>query len=712
MPATTNEVALNIVLADALRSKNPRWKNYIGAEQGNTIFGAAGKRPDIVINPPGMSPVIIETEFSPAVTVEHDAASRIGTTLKDTGTRIENVIALRIPEVLRTTVQAELRSVIEVVEFDSFLVRADPVGTVRWPKSGWLKHQISDVARSIEMVALSERVIAEGMDGFREGVEACTQKLQESAAEGFADPIKKIADVLHQEPGNQTTRMGMAILANAFNFHNAIAGSHEIKPPDQLLDKESLLEEWKRILREVNYWPVFSIATEILRPLRLDTAIFVMKQLRGTSAKLANIGTTSMHDLSGRMLQQLITDRKFLATFYTLPTSAALLSELSVLRMENDWNDLDSYANLRIADLACGTGTLISAAYQSVLSRYRSSGCDDSAIHRPMMENAVIAADIMPVATHLAASQLSSAHPTITFGKCQVYTMPYGKVLDESGGDSIAIGSLDLLDAGLTPTLFATGEHQLSGSQESANLHNMHIKDGTLDLVIMNPPFTRPTNHEITDVPIPSFAGFETSKQEQKRMGAKLDEYLKRIKRKRLPDGRNQVPASNGNAGLASNFFDLAHSKIRDNGVLGLVLPFSFVSGRSWQNARKLLADNYHDITIISIASAGSLDRAFSADTAMAEILVVATSGIDAVNNEEVLYVNLEQRPKSLLAATETAALIEGISEKGQEPKFDRIEIGAERIGTYVRAPLAEGGCAGLRESGISSTMISLKGGG
>ena len=41
-----------------------------------------------------------------------------------------------------------------------------------------------------------------------------------------------------------------------------------------------------------------------------------------------------------------------------------------------------------------------------------------------------------------------------------------------------------------------------------------HIPDGSLDLCIMNPPFTRPTNHETAEaagVPVPSFAGFGTT---------------------------------------------------------------------------------------------------------------------------------------------------------------------------------------------------------
>ena len=49
---------------------------------------------------------------------------------------------------------------------------------------------------------------------------------------------------------------------------------------------------------------------------------------------LDSLGATSQHDLCGRMLQRLITDRKFLATFYTLPSSATLLADLAVARLD------------------------------------------------------------------------------------------------------------------------------------------------------------------------------------------------------------------------------------------------------------------------------------------------------------------------------------------------------------------------------------------
>ena len=46
--------------------------------------------------------------------------------------------------------------------------------------------------------------------------------------------------------------------------------------------------------------------------------------------------------------------------------------------------------------------------------------------------------------------------------------------------------------------------------------------------------------------------------------------------------------ASDGNAGLASNFVDLAHIKTKPGGVLALVLPAACVSGSSWEEFRPL----------------------------------------------------------------------------------------------------------------------------
>ena len=70
------------------------------------------------------------------------------------------------------------------------------------------------------------------------------------------------------------------------------------------------------------------------------------------------------HDLTGAVFQRLIVDRKFLAAYYTTPAAAALLAGLAIDAEETPsgqpWSDVTGIEALRIADFACGTGTLLS----------------------------------------------------------------------------------------------------------------------------------------------------------------------------------------------------------------------------------------------------------------------------------------------------------------------------------------------------------------
>ena len=262
----------------------------------------------------------------------------------------------------------------------------------------------------------------------------------------------------------------------------------------------------------MNYWPIFSIARDVVTELPVRAVPPVMNRIAESISDLALLGATTYHDLTGRMFQTLITDRKFLATFYTLPESACLLAELAVERLDLDWSDRAAIENLRIADFACGTGALLSAAQRAVYRRHRRAGGNDGELHRALMERGLTGLDIMPAATHLTCSMLSSAHPSLAYGESGIVTMPYGI---EDGDTNI--GSLNFLASEHSYSLFATGEAVGGTESESKSEHSVTIEDRSCDLVIMNPPFTRPTNHEgaHAEIPVPSFAGFNTSHDEQ-----------------------------------------------------------------------------------------------------------------------------------------------------------------------------------------------------
>ena len=656
MTARTVETAFNAELARRLRELHPRWRQGDGvtAEQTGVIAGRPALRPDIVVGSGVGTPVVIETEFAPAQTVEADARSRIGCRLATTGQEIEQVVAARIPARLargQTALDERIRHA--VLEWCLLSGGSEPERIRRWPRSGWLRGSLGDLAETVEHAGLSESRVARGVRFLEMTVEQ-TAGLVRGGRDRYPDVLPRMAEMLHQEDSEQTTRMAMAVIANAFTFHTALAGSHGVAPPSACAGSPSELRtQWNEIL-EINYWPIFGIASRLVATLPTRLSREVIDRMIHLAEDLDALGTTTMHDLSGRMFQRLIADRKFLATFYTQPASATLLAELAVDRLDVDWAEPDEIAGRRMADMACGTGALLSAAYRAVRTRHRRAGGDDRNLHAPMIEHSLIATDIMPAATHLTASILASAHPQRTFGRTRIHTLPYG-----AWRTGIAIGALDLIEREQVYDLFDAGVRGVRGdARENGDVEDAVVRHNECHLAIMNPPFTRPTNHEAThaNVPVPSFAGFQTTESEQAAMSERLEKTRKWLQ------GKGEPVAGHGNAGLASNFIDLAHAKLAPGGVLALVLPAAALQGAAWRGARELLATRYSDVTVLTVAAAGSTERAFSADTGMAEALVVATrkTGLD-VEPGPVLFVNLRRRPESLLEAAWIARRTSGL---------------------------------------------------
>ncbi len=699
----TSEVAFNSLFAEVLRGKHPLWRDHLRVEQSGVFPDSPRLRPDLLVQVPDTQPVAIETEYDPASSVEDDAKARLGRTPAGSAEPIEQALAVRVPASLRRG-QADIAGRISSVDFGYCVFSGDPAAPDRWPDAGWLAGDIDDVAQSIEHAMVSERQIRRGMSILESGVRTAAYAIRDVVARGFGDIERDMGRVLNQRAGKQTNRMALTIIANALTFHAAISGRHDIPPISRIRTERAsfqfgVLDAWDLILRDINYWPIFKVASDLLSYMRADTSRRVLFALGEAAERLAGIGVTTRHDLSGRMFQNMIVDRKFLATFYTLPASSALLAELAVARLGFDWSDLDAYPDLRIADLSCGTGTLLTAAYRAVLGRFRRAGGDDATIHGAMMERAIVAADIMPAAAHLCASQLSSVHPHVVFSNTRVYTMPYGTGRGEDRHRGTTIGSLDLAGAGRMQSLFATGQRRTRGAEGDAEVSDVEVPHESVDLVIMNPPFTRPTNHETAEVPVPSFAGFQTTEEEQRAMS----DRLKAIRRELAH------PVGNGNAGLASNFVDLAHAKVKPGGVVALVLPMAAVQGGSWRRARELLADRYEDVAVVSIAASGNLDRAFSADTGMAEVLVVATKRLDRDGpSGPALFVNLRRRPATLPEAAETSRIAGRVAAHSET---GCLGAGGQLLGSYIRAPLSEGGCAALRESALAKTMMALRNG-
>lgn len=506
--------------------------------------------------------------------------------------------------------------------------------------------------------------------------------------------IHKISEELRQEDGVQTRRMATTILANAFIFQESLAGGPgelgSVNSLEQLrgstgLTKSAILAEWRKILR-VNYWPIFDIARRILEVIPTADSKPLIEGLAETADRLLENRLMRSHDLTGAVFQRLIADRKFLAAYYTTPASAALLVGLAITSEATpgggSWSKSDDVSNLRIADFACGTGTLLSTAYQRVSQLHELAGGDAEALHPKMMASALIGCDVLPAAAHLTASMLSGAHPTEKYEQSSVLTVAYGI----QHGKTVALGSLDLLEPQGKFEILAITAKAAEGLGEAEKETWRALPHSSFDVVLMNPPFTRPTVHEAErlDVPNPMFAAFGSSAKEQQLMA-------------KATEGLIRGTSANGNAGEASIFLVLADRKLKQGGVLALVMPLSLMPGDSWEDSRALLAKSYSDLILVSISGARSEDMSFSADTGMGECLVIGRKS--KTGSKRATFVVLRERPAyPLLGATAAKQIHHLIAGKNLRRLEDGpmggslLYFGDDLIGQAMDAPLPTSG--------------------
>ena len=251
------------------------------------------------------------------------------------------------------------------------------------------------------------------------------------------------------------------------------------------------------------------------------------------------------------------------------------------------------------------------------------------------------------------------------------------------------IGSLELLQTSAAMTLFNMSDPAWrigSAGQETAAPLIADMRDESYDLVIMNPPFTRATNHEgaHADITNPAFAAFGATSEDQTEMGRRVNRL-----------GRDSC--YHGNAGIASAFSALAHRKLRRGGVLALVLPLSAAAGLSWQRFRRLLSNGYTDISVLSIAASENDDLSFSADTGLAECLVIARRlRLGETSERFIRFTSLLGRPQGLAHAGATAKNIHSSDTVrsiddgpyGGTP----LTIGSQAYGEIISAPCSSDG--------------------
>jgi tRNA1(Val) A37 N6-methylase TrmN6 len=226
------------------------------------------------------------------------------------------------------------------------------------------------------------------------------------------------------------------------------------------------------------------------------------------------------HDVLGKTYHKLVPVglRKRIGAFYTNDAAAHLLAGLAI-----------STADARVVDPACGSGTLLLAAYLRLKALHETNGDgeprDGGLLHQ------LTGVDVMPFAALLAAVNL-----LLQGAKDQ--------------NDSVRLGVAD--STGLRP--------------ESIVLDwrgKTRFKLARHDVVLMNPPFTR---------------GHSLKPQDKQRLEADFSAFEARL---------------GGLAGLQGYFLLLAHRLLREGGCLGAVLPASTFGSRSNRGLTPFLLSSF-----------------------------------------------------------------------------------------------------------------------
>ena len=409
--------------------------------------------------------------------------------------------------------------------------------------------------------------------------------------------------------------------------------------------KEVLEIAWESIL-EKDYAPVFRPALAVLAALREGKAINdAIRDVAECANRVADSLSDLGHDHAGPLYHRILGSAKSDGAFYTNNLSAVMLARLAFSEDFIDWSDPEAVAKLRIIDPACGTGTLLMAALQSIKARVSArqdlSEDESKTLHKQLVEDVLCGLDINQHAIQLAACNMTLGAPTVDYQRMNLVTMLHGP---RSDGPPKA-GSLEILTAADdAQDLYAMmAPHRSLETLEAAQVDESEeirfpLRD--LDAVIMNPPFT-------------------DNKKRSRKFGA---EAVIRMQQHEL-NIRDRLQKRDGAAAgvVTTNsirtFFTPLAERLLDSkrGVLAKVLPVTACTGASGLAERRFLADRFHVERVVTTHDPKRIN--FSENTSIHECLLICRRS-PAGDRPPTEFVSLRRMPSSAPEAVEAADAI------------------------------------------------------
>ncbi|MEM0172663.1 MAG: hypothetical protein QXV57_08915 [Thermoproteota archaeon] len=665
-----------------------------------------------------------------ALDAENDARQRIESQLCDLAVAVWYDPQFFSQEAMESEIRAVLEKSILRVKF--FVPGEDVTGTLLsflrgsdklQPEplvQGWLKVNVpllGDFLNQAVQYMVSEERVKKTEGEIKRFIDEFSQSL------GSADKDLKMCKSLYEsfyrlyglsvgEPENIKDliygKTALAILLSAV-FYEGIRVKHGIPSLRSLAAAKggmlALEEAFDRIL-EINYQPIFRVAREIVEKLPPDVQPRI-EDLIKLARKIADNRVLLRRDFAGKIYHSIVGDwvvRKNFATYFTGVPAAYLLARLALATPNPSWRSFGSLENIesfRIADLACGSGTLLSASYEALLYLYTRDCLEAKQevnvenFHKIALEKVFWGLDALRFATHIAATTLALHNPEVPLQNMDLYTVPLG--VNSEG--MVSLGSLDLAQRTLLDYFAGGTAVKVSTSTEKQT--TISFPEG-FNLIIMNPPFTRATGRRgrkggglfgfvpdkgVRNQLLKFYEKFREGVKHKMATIAEVEGFLRKFKT--ILGEKDVRPFLGvGQAGEGLLFLYVASDKIVEGGRIAFVLPRSVLSGVGWFLARALLASRFHlEYVIVSYDSQGGYN--FSESTALSECLIIARKAREHSENENTCIVALLKKPSSAL---ESVWLAHEIIEKYDKTDEINVITKGYHAGNYVKA----GECNGI----------------
>lgn len=662
-----HEQGFNYKLAEALAYINANWREnpaFIKAERPGAI-ASSKQRADIIVDDPKIPRVVIECAYGGDGDKDADYKLRTGD--------FHTAISLSIPDAFRYMSEEEAKQeLLRGAEFEYAVKRTN----FRFPSKGYIKGTTKDLATMILSVAVPKNDIESVATEVAEFVDRAAEELKRGLSE---TDCRAIAKSVYQKTNLSAFRTVMILWLDAMLVQRQLRkkGVEVGILPMSDVNVDELIYAWKGVLA-LNWRSIFSPAIEVLErsaERALEETKSALDWLIKAVNKIQNERLGDYINVGAELFPKVSEDRKPAAAFYTTPSTAEMLALLTIRESDRaDWSNPNIFKkDLRIVDMACGTGTLIRAAFNRVRSFHDASGGTVQSydlMHRLAMEEGLRGCDVSPIASHLTNSSLAiqgngGTYGTTHIGWVSVGTTIPGSTPSKNLKSKLTTGSLELFERDSLYDLFDSISRTTEGvSAASALAAAITVHNSSVDYVIMNPPYSRTRGGQsVFDI-----AGL--SAEQRRRCQNRWSQLI-----------RNE-PCTKV-AGLGASFVCLAARKVKPGGRIGFVLPNTAAFADAWGVTRKMIIEKFTEITVVSKAGKSEGIDALSADTHIGELLLVAQRKTDLCDTQEsrVKCVTLRYWPIDMGVSGEFAKSILATSD-AMTDKFAHIRIGEEQVGT------------------------------